>query len=302
MTVSYEKDWLSIDDQLLKLESYGLIISDRPAAENFLKHLNYYRFSGYGLVFEKEKHVFYEGTTFENIQAAYNFDRDLRDLITESLEVIELDLRSNIAYSFGQVYEAFGHVDAVNFFRGFNHLKWIKKLHNETSRSSELFVKHYRYTYDEFPDLPIWVATEIISFGGLSHMYSGMQTDDQKIISNRYGLQPKTLESWMHHLVYTRNLCAHHSRIWDRKWSIKPAMPAGNAWKPPLLPENDRLFATLLVQSKILRHCWAEKEFSHKWRLRVEELLDRNIPEIPNSLSRMGISEKWKNHSDWNCL
>ena len=302
MTDPYTKPWLSIDDQLLKLESYGLSIPDRPAAANFLKHLNYYRFSGYGLVFEKEKHVFCEGTTFENIRDAYNFDRDLRDLITESIEIIELDLRAATAHSFGKEYGPFGHTDSSNFFHTFNHSKWLNKINTETKRSSDLFVKHYRSSYSEFPDLPIWVVTEVMSFGALSFMYSGMQTDDQKNISHRYGLQPKTLKSWIHHLVYTRNLCAHHSRIWDRKWSIKPNLPAGNIWAPPILPSNDRLFATLLVQSQLLSRCQAEKEFSHKWRLRVEDLLSNNIPKLPNSLWQMGLSAKWNKHSVWSRL
>lgn len=299
MSVLYTKPWLSIDDQLLKLESYGLTILDRPAAENFLKHLNYYRFSGYGLAFEHSRHEYCSGTIFEDIRAAYNFDRDLRDLITESLEIIELDLRAIIAHSFGEEYGPFGHTNHGNFFHRFNHGEWLEKLNEETDRSSDLFIKHYRNSYSEFPNLPIWVATEVMSFGALSFMYNGMKINDQKIISKRYGLQPKTLQSWIHHLVYTRNLCAHHSRIWDRKWSISPSLPAGNAWKIPLLPENDHLFVTLLVQAKLLYHCWAEKEFTHKWRIRVEELLEDYIPKLPNSLSWMGLSEKWQKHSVW---
>lgn len=35
----------------------------------------------------------------------------------------------------------------------------------------------------------------------------------QKAVAIRYGLQSHILTSWMHHLVYVRNLCAHHSRL-----------------------------------------------------------------------------------------
>ena len=46
MATSYTKPWLSLSDQIKKLEYYGLVVADKAAAENFLKHLNYYRFSG----------------------------------------------------------------------------------------------------------------------------------------------------------------------------------------------------------------------------------------------------------------
>jgi abortive infection bacteriophage resistance protein len=89
---------LSIPDQILKLRQDGLIIADEPSASQFRQHINYYRFGGYGLAFEQARHVLLKGATFEDIRNAYEFDRALRDLVTESLEVIELDLRTNVAY------------------------------------------------------------------------------------------------------------------------------------------------------------------------------------------------------------
>jgi abortive infection bacteriophage resistance protein len=53
MTTPYPKQWLSIPDQLLKLKSYGLSCRDDSAACDFLEHINYYRFSGYGLTPEE---------------------------------------------------------------------------------------------------------------------------------------------------------------------------------------------------------------------------------------------------------
>jgi len=302
MTISYTKQWLPIPDQLLKLKSYGLAVADDTAACAFLEHINYYRFSGYALAFEQQRHVFRAGATFEQIRDAYYFDRALRDLVTEALEIIELDMRTTIAYLFGKNHKPFGHTIFGNFFQTFKHPEWLAKLHSETRRSDELFVEHYRETYSEFPDMPIWVATEIMSFGALSKMYSGMLRQDQKDISRRYGLQPDTLKSWLHHLVYTRNLCAHHLRIWDRKWAISPDLPAGNAWLPPWLPDNTRLFVSLLVQAKLLSHCPAEKNFTHDWRLRIENLLAGQAPSVSDALFRMGLPENWKTHPLWICL
>ncbi len=293
------KPWLSILDQIQKLKGYGLVIADEPTASLFLEHINYYRFSGYGLAFEQSRHTFLPDTTFEQVRKAYEFDRSLRDLVTESLEVIELDLRTTIAHSYGKTYGAFGYRKASNFYAPNDHKKWLRKLHDEAKRSRELFVAHHRAKYKEFPDLPIWVATEIMSFGALSMMYANLLKSDKKAIAARYHLQPDTLGSWLHHLVYIRNLCAHHSRLWDRVWSIKPEFPAGKVWQPPSLPGNARLFATLLIQNALLRQCPAEQDFARDWRSRLEDLLVNKLPAAPNATVKMDLSADWQQHPLW---
>lgn len=155
MSVPYPKTWISIADQLQKLRNRGLVIADAVAAADFLRHLNYYCFTGYGLAFEQSRHCFIPGTTFEQIRQAYEFDRALRDLFTESIELIELDLRANIAHSFGEIYGPFGHIDPANFYNQADHPDWLHKLRTETKRSREVFIAHYKATYQEFPDLPI---------------------------------------------------------------------------------------------------------------------------------------------------
>ena len=170
----YQKPWLSYQDQVSLLQWRGLIITDHQAAIRFLQHVNYYRFSGFCLAFESCRHQFQSGVTFEQVKAAYDFDRILRDIATEALEVVELDFRTTVAYHLGQKYGTFGHTNPANFFHRFGHTQWMDKLHTEAERSSELFVFHFKATYHGFPDLPVWVITEIMSFGALSRMCSGM--------------------------------------------------------------------------------------------------------------------------------
>ena len=306
MPVPYTKTWLSISGQVQKLKDAGLVIRDDTAASLFLQHINYFRFSGYALAFEKSRHVFIPGTTFEQIRLAYEFDRALRDFVTESLEIIELDLRTAVAHTFAQTHGPFGHTLASNFMPVFDHPKreythadWLEKVRNEVRRSRSLFIDHFKAHYLEYPDLPIWETTEIMSFGALSRMYRGMNKPDQKRVSSRYGLQPATLGSWILHLVYVRNLCAHHARLWDSLWSIKPDLPAGNIWMPPLLPGNGRLFATLLIQNTLLRNCPSEKNFANGWRLRVETLITQHAPAAPSAALKMGLPSDWRAHPSW---
>jgi abortive infection bacteriophage resistance protein len=297
-SVPYGKPWLSCSRQVSLLESRGLVITDGGVAEAFLARVNYYRFSGYCLAFESSRHRFRAGVTFDQIRDTYDFDRVLRDLVTEALESIEIDLRSAIAHYFGQHFGAFGHTNAASFFRTFAHTDWLNKLNDEAERSNELFVQHFRTNYREFPNLPIWIGTEVMSFGTLSLMFKAMHRKDQQRIAARYGMQAFHLQSWMHHFVYVRNLCAHHSRLWDRIWAIKPDLPPGRAWNPPLLPSNTRLFATLLILRDMLKRCPATSPFDQQWRARLDGHL-MTPPQAPQALERMGLTNGWQNHPLW---
>lgn len=294
----YSKPWLPYADQVQLLRQRGLIVDDPKAAEQFLSHLNYYRFSGYCLAFETQRHTFNNGTTFDHVVAAYYFDLTLRDLLTEALEVVEVDLRAAIAHSFGQKYGAFGHINPANFYPHFKHTDWLDGLRKEAGRSSELFVQHFQQTYAEFPDLPVWIVTEVMSFGTLSHMYKGMLKHDQRAVAGRFGIQASFLQSWMHHCVYIRNLAAHHSRLWDKVWAIKPQLPPFADWQPPLLPSDRHLFATLLVLRKFLSHIPSAQAFSLQWKERVEQHIAQP-PSAPNPHGRMGLTNNWQAHPLW---
>jgi len=295
----YRKPWKSYDQQVVLLQSRGLMIDDPKAAAALLAHINYYRFSGYCLTFETARHVFAPGTRFEQVAALYEFDRILRDLVSEALEVVEVDVRTAVAYHFGERHGAFGHVTPAAFFSGFNHAEWLEKLREESRRSSEIFIDHYKIRYREYPDLPIWTATEIMSFGGVSHMVSGMQRDDQIAIARRYGVHSTVLGSWLHHLVYMRNLCAHHLRLWDRTASITPDVPVKvAAWKPPYLPRADRLFGTLLILNFLMGRCPSVKPFAAEWRARLAKLIDAPVPGT-DPLRALGLNPNWKAHPLW---
>jgi abortive infection bacteriophage resistance protein len=294
----YDKPWLSHADQLNQLMDRGLVVTDRRSAEAFFAHVNYYRFSGYCLAFENKRHAFTAGCTFEDVRAAYDFDLRLRDIVTDALEILEVDVRSTIAYEFGKRFGAFGHVEPRSFFRDFRHAEWLESVQKEAIRSTETFVKHFEAHYAEFPDLPIWIATETMSFGAVSKMYYGMDDRLRKPIATRYGMQPNVLASVLHHLVYVRNLCAHHSRLWDRKWAITPHLPNGKAWEKPLLPRGDRLYASLLLQHRLLNGCSGVHQQVQAWRDQVFEQL-KQPPPADNAYWRMGMPADWREHPAW---
>ena len=299
---AYAKPWLSVADQVTKLEARGLQVNNRPDAESFLRHVNYYRFAGYCLAFEQPRHQFPAGVTFDQIKHAHNFDVTLRDLFNEALEIIEVDLCTSVAHYFGQKYGAFGHTVPANFHRRFDykisHADWLRKLHEEADRSKELFVQHFRRKYTQYPDLPVWAVTEVMTFGSMSRMIRAMHKHDRQNIASQYGVPAKVLFALALHLNYVRNLCAHHSRLWDRKWSIKPELPRSPDWQGANRVSNDRLFSTLLLMRKLMQRSTQVAPEAQQWKGRVETLLD-TPPAVPNPSAVMGLTNNWKNHPVW---
>lgn len=301
-SVPYAKPWLSVADQVSKLEARGLQITDRADAETFLRHINYYRFTGYCLAFENPRHCFPPGVTFDLVKAACQFDANLSDLFNDALEVIEIDLRTVVAHYFGQRYGAFGHVDPASFHSHFDkkiaHSDWLVEIRREASRSKELFIKHFERKYTQYPDLPVWVVTEIMTFGSLARMIRAMHKSDRQHIAAAYGVSARVLFSLALHLNYVRNLCAHHSRLWDRRWSIQSDLPNDADWKSVNLVSNQRLFASLLLMRKLLLRSPHHKSDADQWRDRVTELLS-TPPAVADPSAVMGLTANWKNHPAW---
>ena len=299
LPIPYLKPALSAPDQVALLQSRGLTVADPARAAAVLGHLNYYRFSGYCLSFESARHQFIPGTTFEEVEALYEFDRVLRDFVAEAIEVVELDFRTAAASHIAHQYGAFGHTDPANFYRPAWHQGWLDRLRDEADRSNEQFITHYRTKYQGFPDVPVWMVAEIMSFGAASKMYSGMYRNDQIDIAKRYGQHSTVLRSWLHHLVYVRNVCAHHARLWGRTFPIMPELPRNiAAWQPPQLPVRDRLFVTLLIINALLGAVPVTRPFAAEWRARVEKHLDP-LPPVPNALTHLGLTPQWMRHPVW---
>lgn len=299
---AYSKPWLTLARQVDRLASYGLVVNNREMAKQFLRHVNYYRFSGYCLAFEDSRHQFRPGTTFEQIRDTCEFDSNLRRLISEALEVVEIDLRTTVAFMFGKTFDAYGHLNPANFNPQFDqnvtHAEWLSKLQTETKRSRERFVKHFRQTSIDFPNIPIWALTELMTFGSLARMIQGMHKRDRQRIAKQYDVSAGVLATTTHHFSFVRNLCAHHCRLWDQVHSIKPELPKEASWRKPAIASNDRLFTTLLLIRKLLDRDDQTRPYSDSWRDEIN-LLFTNLPNVPDPQKHLGLPTNWQSHPVW---
>lgn len=297
--MKYAKKSLAFHEQIELLASRGLIVGNQVEAETFLSQVNYYRFSAYCIPFEKVRHSFLPDTHFEQIRDLYELDRKLRLLIMEAIEPVEIATRTAVAYRLSHRYSPFAHAEPKNFRPEFDHATWIKEVLTETDRSKETFVSHFKAQYDEYPQLPIWAAVEITSFGSLSKLFAGLLGDDKREIAGKFSLHHRVLGSWLHTLVYVRNICAHHARLWNRELAIAPKLPDKDLNWQTLNPEHSkRLASVLFLLNSLMSKLPPSQPVVADWRGRVEVLLAAD-PGVPRFYDSIGLPANWTKHPLW---
>ena len=291
----YTKSALTYEEQLHLLESRGLSIPDRERALHWLRRKGYFRLSAYFLPFKiAGTDLYISGSTFTDIIKLYKFDAHLRLLMIKAIDRVEVALRASITYHFAHVLGPFGFTNATNFTQfvpstvsgvpatGFDHVFMMKRIDTEVTQSKEEFVRHYRTKYTSEVHLPIWMLTELMSFGILSKMTESVKKSLRKRIAKDFGISQSQLTSWMETLTYIRNICAHHSRLWNRELSLKPELL--QEWKNDRL-SNTRIYCVLLVLNHILCHASP--------RSRWKDMLVMSILDNPHiDLAAMGFHAK----------
>lgn len=219
------KPFKTYAEQLQILRDRGLRVDDADAALQVLQYHSYYRFSAYRFPFQDSKDHFKAGTSFSDIWNLYHFDLGLRQLVSEACKTVEIAIRARWAYCMAEKYGSQAYEKASVFRNAQLHTKLLATLDRELNRSDEVFVTHYRNTYS-MQRPPIWGACEVMSFGLLSRFYENIGRDgDKKAIARTFELSINGLKSLLEHTVYLRNLCAHHSRLWNRQFTITVALP-----------------------------------------------------------------------------
>ncbi len=97
--MKFQKPATSIHDQIEILKKRGMVIDDDKYAEHYLNFISYYRLQAYWKLFRvsTKKYgdiLFKDGTTIEDVIKLYFFDRDLRLVVLDAIELVEIALRT----------------------------------------------------------------------------------------------------------------------------------------------------------------------------------------------------------------
>lgn len=286
---AYDKPAISTEEQIRLLASRGLKILHDGSAELFLKKVGYYRFSTYCFPFQSSRDNFFPDIQFETIKRLYHLDEDLRNSIFAAISPLEIFLRVRFVEALAERWGPFAHYFAELFRSDFNRVKWIYDLEIEIARAREPFIEHYRGKYTGFPKLPIWMGVEVMSFGTLSQLYNGLLPEPRRAIIQGLGVPHPILRSWLHFLSYIRNVCAHHSRLWDRELAIRPEIPRKDTAWTKLDMDGTRSFIILPILEVLYR--WSRLPMAPLYPIRKFFV---DIAALhPLCGKRCGVREEW---------
>lgn len=288
--MKYTKMWIPVDDQVkLLTEGKGLCCDNVDELKEALENIGYYRLSAYWFpyktVSDSGKTVFREGTTFDEVMRAYEFDRRLRLLMFDAVARIEVFLRSRLAYFAAKESGAFGYPESVK-----------SKLAKEYSiaKKSEQYIKHFAGTYGDEHDLPpYWMMVECATMGTLELLFSKVSPSTRTAVASELGVKVPIFKNWLSVLRVTRNACCHHSRVWNREWGVCPKIP--NAWSWSGVA-NGRTFAVLSV----IYHPLAQiGDAADPWRAGLEDSFGDFQDIDPR---KIGAPSGWRNIAPWSRL
>jgi len=353
---SYNKSPLSISEQAQYLIDKGLVCDDKIRLERYLSTIGYYRLSVYWFPYLSEDKLFLPNTTFNKILDLYIFDRQLRLLVMEALERIEIALRAKWSCalaleggSHAYIYETLFEdvtvtkkeqgkkvvdekgndvkIIVLKYSKAYEELEnKFKELHffDNKKQNPEDFIQHYKSNYDtpEYP--PIWMATEVMSFGMLSRWFQLTKDKIEKEVENKktnvaiktsiikeFGMPNRidVFERTLHHLTIVRNICAHHSRLWNRRFifplpdiykingknasdRFKYETYIGKKDNKTYQRLDNRLYNSLVIIEALLYSISPKT----RWKNRLMDLLNRIEPIYHQ---KMGFPDNWREREPW---
>ena len=176
---------------------------------------------------DRINHVFAPNSCFEDVIERYNFDRQLRLILFDAIEFIEIALRTKMIYHLSQAYGGLWYLNENIVSDKTKYEEYLVDMKNEFTRNGESFAKDFRRKHPNGnPDA--WLMFEALSFGTLSKIFSNLkhQLPQKSIIANEFGLNSiNELSSWLAAISYLRNVIAHHSRIFGRDILKRPVLP-----------------------------------------------------------------------------
>ena len=286
----------SVNDQIARLIQRGMSIPDTDKAAHFLSNVNFYRLRGYLEPFVDQTESgnlrpFLANTSFDSVIERYDFDRQLRTLLLDVFNHIEVSIRTQWTYHLS--YTRQGGEQA--------HLNPSLFSHEYSNNLANLRQEYRQHGQEKHPysfaDCPIWAVAEVMSFGQMLRWYRDTNRQVRRDVADYYQLDEKILGSLLRHLSPVRNFCAHHERLWDRDFITKFTIPKrmGSFTSPISFfnrADNAKLYNSLVM----IAHLTSVITGNTEWPQRLVALMNQ-YPNIPRN--QMGFVSGWQTLGIW---
>lgn len=290
----FNKAALTAEEQLNLLISRGLLVEDKTSAVDILKRIGYYRLSAYMRYFQQGvNHEFVPNTNFANIIELYNFDEKLRSICFDSIRKIEIAYRAAISNVMCKKYGSHWFYNQSAFKDSQKILECRAVIESEikkkNSEYAETFIAKYYKKYDN-PDLPpFWTIAETLTIGSLNKIYQMISNSDKREIIKYLGfsfdIKFLAFANWLFSVCVIRNICAHHSRLFNRIFRISPT-------KQALIKELNTDYRNTFYYLAMIINYYL-KTISND--ISFEDDLIRLFAKYPNiDKTKMGIPANWQ--------
>ncbi len=241
------------------LRGRGMSIEEGTAefrALQILEKENYYNvINGYKDLFldpasTSTAELYKTGTTFDEVYALYDFDREVRHIYLKYLLKVENAFKTVLAHEFSLLYGHDNYLKLENFYIGpstdQNVLQRIAKTHKLNIKTNQARVeqisseenigaviqlfgdiqqeiarqmsKHHQvvtHYISEHGYIPLWVLVNVLTFGKITTFYNLMKPDDKVAVAKKFRIAYIELHKYMNMCSLARNQCAHDERFYS---------------------------------------------------------------------------------------
>lgn len=278
------KEYKNNEELIDYLISKNVIINNREMALKNIEKYSYYSIiNGYKAVFKDENNNYKENTSFEEIFALYEFDKNIKAIFLKFTLEIEVIIKSLMANTLAEEYGVKDYLKLDNLDENVNEEMindFIKKIEKEINDNyiKHPVIKHYKDTYDFVPP---FVLTKILTFGDISRYYSLLKQNDRQRISKYFKLSDKLLRQILINLTIVRNISAHSDRLFN--YRNKYDISFKNIERGYNRKEYLCNLYMIIKSMKVLLDEEKYKEF--------ENLLNKEIKKLKNKLIAVDIND-----------
>lgn len=280
---------------LAKLKAQGLTVQDDAIALQYITYVGHYRLKGYWYqLLNTTTMQFAQGTTFDEIIRRYECDREIRAIILESVERLEVAVRTTICNHLSLKYSPHWYLDISLFSptRSFGIGQMLSKIESEVGRSREKgFISSFYNKHDEPYLPPSWAMSECVTLGIWSRTFAILRDpSDKKTIAAKFGITTVgVFESWLHTLTVLRNMAAHHDRFIQNKLGVSPVNYKQKSIK---FNDNKSVYSALTMIHVLLESIKFNGTFKQRIAA-IETKYGAGLFQI------MGFPSKWQSSIGW---
>ena len=213
---------LNIEEQIQKLKEHGMSFENEEKAKEILLDVGYYRLGFYSFPFEKtfpdlrnRNHELCAGTSFKEVVDLYYFDYDLRKILLNALNRIEVNIRTTITYIVSNHYKnsPTWFVDPTIMFSSFINT-FDDMVYAQIAKNPVIQRHHKTHINDRYA--PAWKTLEFMTIGNICVLYKNLRDKALQLqIANKYGCTTGVFKNYLEAIMFVRNKCAHGGCLYN---------------------------------------------------------------------------------------